>query len=40
MDSIARNTGTDPKYVYVIFEDVKTSDWADEGKLFSEPADA
>lgn len=39
-DSIARNTGTDPRYVYVIFEDVKTSDWAGEGKLFGEPADA
>lgn len=30
-DSIARNTGTDPSYVYVIFEDVKPSDWAGAG---------
>ncbi|CAA2155368.1 putative tautomerase [Methylobacterium brachiatum] len=37
--SIAGNTGTDPKYVYVIFEDVKPSDWAGEGKLFGGPAD-
>jgi 4-oxalocrotonate tautomerase len=34
--SIASNTGTDPAYVYVIFEDVKPSDWAGAGKLFSE----
>jgi 4-oxalocrotonate tautomerase len=40
-DSIARNTGTDPKYVYVIFEDIAPSNWAGEGKLFGpEPADA
>ena len=37
-DSIVRNTGTDAKYIYVIFEDVKPSDWAGEGKLFGEPA--
>ncbi len=34
-DSIVRNTGTDAKYIYVLFEDVKASDWAGEGKLFS-----
>jgi 4-oxalocrotonate tautomerase len=34
--SIADNTGTDPSYVYVIFEDVKPSDWAGSGKLFGE----
>jgi 4-oxalocrotonate tautomerase len=36
-ESIARNTGTDPKYVYVLFEDVKPSDWAGAGKLFGDP---
>lgn len=33
-DSIVRNTGTDPKYIYVIFEDVASSDWAGGGQLF------
>ncbi len=33
-ESIARHTGTGPKYIYVIFEDVKPSDWAEEGRLF------
>ena len=33
-ESIFRNTGTDPKYIYVIFDDVKPSDWAGEGKTF------
>jgi 4-oxalocrotonate tautomerase len=33
-DSIVRHTGTDAKYIYVIFEDVAPSDWAGEGKLF------
>ena len=33
-ESIVRNTGTDPSYIYVIFEDVATSDWAGSGKLF------
>jgi 4-oxalocrotonate tautomerase len=36
-ESIVRNTGTDSKYVYVIFEDVAPSDWAGEGKLFGGP---
>jgi 4-oxalocrotonate tautomerase len=36
-DSIARHTGTNPKYVYVLFEDVKPSDWAGAGKLFGDP---
>lgn len=35
-ESIVRNTGTDAKYIYVLFEDVKASDWAGEGKLFGE----
>lgn len=38
-DSIVRNTGTDPKYIYVIFEDVKLTDWAGEGKLYGAPDD-
>lgn len=33
-DSIVRNTGTDASHVYVLFEDVKMSDWAGSGKLF------
>ena len=33
-ETIVRNTGTDAKYIYVIFEDVAPSDWAGEGKLF------
>jgi 4-oxalocrotonate tautomerase len=33
-DSIVRNTGTDPAYIYVIFDDVKPADWAGSGKLF------
>ena len=36
-ESIVRNTGTDAKYIYVIFEDVATSDWAGDGKLFGKP---
>jgi 4-oxalocrotonate tautomerase len=33
-DSIVKNTGTDPAYIYVIFEDVAPSDWAGAGKLY------
>ena len=36
-ESIVRNTGTDAKYIYVIFDDVAPSDWAGEGKLLGEP---
>lgn len=32
--SIVERTGTDPNYIYIIFEDVKASDWAGAGKLF------
>jgi len=39
-ESIVKNTGTDAGYIYVIFEDVKASDWAGAGKLFGEPATA
>ncbi|MGE4544770.1 MAG: 4-oxalocrotonate tautomerase family protein [Pedobacter sp.] len=35
-ESIVRNTGTDPKYIYVIFEDVALANWAGEGKLFGD----
>ncbi len=35
--SIVKNTGTDPNYIYVIFEDVAPSDWAGAGKLFGGP---
>ena len=33
-ESIVKNTGTDASYVYVIFEDVKPSDWAGAGKMY------
>jgi 4-oxalocrotonate tautomerase len=33
-ESIVKNTGTDAGYIYVIFEDVKASDWAGAGKLY------
>jgi 4-oxalocrotonate tautomerase len=33
-DSIVKHTGTDASYIYVVFEDVKPSDWAGAGKLF------
>jgi 4-oxalocrotonate tautomerase len=33
-ESIVKNTGTDASYIYVIFEDVKTSDWAGAGMLY------
>ncbi|ETD83394.1 tautomerase [Rhodobacter capsulatus B6] len=33
-DSIVTTTGTDASYIYVVFEDVKPSDWAGSGKLF------
>lgn len=33
-DSIVRHTGTEAKYIYVLFEDVDPRDWAGEGKLF------
>ncbi len=37
-DSIVRHTGTDPNYIYVIFEDVSPADWAGAGRLFGAPA--
>ncbi|WP_140720638.1 MULTISPECIES: tautomerase family protein [Gammaproteobacteria] len=39
-ESIVKNTGTDPSYIYVIFEDVAPSDWAGAGKLFGGSTDA
>jgi 4-oxalocrotonate tautomerase len=38
-ESIVKNTGTDPNYIYVIFEDVAHSDWAAAGKLFGVASD-
>ncbi|PLR22645.1 tautomerase [Caulobacter zeae] len=35
-ETIAKTTNTDPNYIYVVFEDVKPSDWAGAGKLFGE----
>lgn len=35
-ESIVKNTGTDPSYIYVIFEDVAPSNWAGAGKLFGD----
>lgn len=33
-ESIVKHTGTDPNYIYVVFEDVAPSNWAGAGKLF------
>lgn len=38
-ESIVRNTGTDPNYIYVIFEDVTQSNWAGAGNLFGEESE-
>lgn len=39
-ESIVKNTGTDPSYIYVIFEDVAPSNWAGAGKLFGHASPA
>jgi 4-oxalocrotonate tautomerase len=39
-ESIVKNTGTDPKYIYVIFEDVAASNWAGAGRLYSESGES
>jgi 4-oxalocrotonate tautomerase len=39
-ESIVKNTGTNPDYIYVIFEDVAPSNWAGGGKLFGEESNA
>jgi 4-oxalocrotonate tautomerase len=38
--SIAKHANVDPQYVYVIFNDVETKDWAISGELFSETLQA
>lgn len=35
-ENIVKNTGTDPNYIYILFEDIAPSDWAGGGKLFGE----
>ena len=35
-ETIVKNTGTPAEYIYVIFEDVKPSDWSGSGKLFAD----
>lgn len=35
-ESIVRHTGTDASYIYVLFEDMRQSDWAGAGKLYGE----
>lgn len=35
-ESIVKNTGTDPSYIYVIFEDVSPNNWAGSGCLFGQ----
>mgnify|MGYP003392812457 CR=1 FL=1 len=39
-ETIVKTTGTDAKYIYVIFDDVAASDWAGEGKLFGDGSSA
>lgn len=39
-DSIVRNTGTEAKYIYVIFEDVAPTNWAGGGQLYGKEASA
>jgi 4-oxalocrotonate tautomerase len=38
-DSIVRNTGTEAKYIYVVFEDVAPSNWAGGGTLYGAEID-
>ncbi|MEI7145767.1 4-oxalocrotonate tautomerase family protein [Pectobacterium quasiaquaticum] len=35
-EAIATHANVDPQYVYVIFNDVKTENWAISGEIFSE----
>ncbi len=35
-DAITLHANVEPQYVYVIFNDVSTADWAISGELFSE----
>ncbi|CAI3794518.1 MULTISPECIES: tautomerase family protein [unclassified Rheinheimera] len=34
--AIAKHANVDPQYVYVIFNDVQTKDWAISGEIFAE----
>jgi 4-oxalocrotonate tautomerase len=38
-ESIVRNTGTEAKYIYVVFEDVAITDWAVAGGFMTPQAD-
>lgn len=38
-ESIVRNTGTEAKYIYVVFEDVAISDWAVGGEFMQAKTD-
>ncbi len=35
-DAIAKHANVDPQYVYVIFNDVKTENWAISGEIFAD----
>lgn len=35
-ETIATHASVDPQYVYVIFNDVKTENWAISGEIFAE----
>ncbi|MBE5202755.1 4-oxalocrotonate tautomerase family protein [Pectobacterium sp. FL60-S17] len=35
-EAIATHANVDPQYVYVIFNDVKTENWAISGEIFAE----
>lgn len=35
-ESLVKNTGVDAHYIYVIFEDVATKNWAVGGKIYAE----
>ncbi len=39
-ESIVRNTGTDAKYIYVIFEDVSPLDWTIAGEFLVPDGDS
>ncbi|HTF85946.1 MAG TPA: 2-hydroxymuconate tautomerase [Cellvibrio sp.] len=35
-ESIAKNAGVDPQYIYIIFEDVAPKNWAVAGEVYAE----
>lgn len=39
-ESLFRNAGIEPKYTFVIFEDIPASDWAIGGQLWAEKPQA